>query len=198
MKSSVAIYVRVSTANQNTSLQKSEILEYCKFRKWDNYTIYEDVGSGIKADRQQRELLLRNARRGRHKMIVIYRLDRFSRNIKDLVLTLSELDSLGVKFISLHEEISTDTPAGKLMTNLLIALSSFERDLLISRVKSGLEEARRKGKTLGRPRTLPRDEIKRLSNKGLSIRSIAKELNISKSSVQVVLSRKSKKPSCIE
>ena len=191
----VALYVRCSTKkNQSTDLQKSELIEYCKFRGWDDYQIYEDIESGTKDNRKNRNKLLTNIRRGRHKYVAVYRLDRWGRSIKDLVLTLSELETIGVKFISLHEEISTDTPAGKLMTNMLIALSSFERDLLVSRVKSGLEEAKRKGKVLGRPKSIRVDEILELKNEGLSIRKIAQRLNCSKSSVQRALSSMSQIP----
>lgn len=190
----IGLYVRTSTSKQDSSLQKSELIQYCEFRKWADYKVYEDIASGIKEDRKEREQLMRDARRGRLKYVVVYRLDRFSRSMKDLVLTLNELEELGVKFISLHEAISTDSATGKFITNVIMSLASFERELLISRVRSGLNEAKRKGKVLGRPKTIRVDEILNLKKEGLSIRKIADKLNCSKSSVQRVLSGMSQIP----
>ena len=83
--------------------------------------------------------------------VLVYKFDRFGRSISHLTRALEEFQSLGVEFISLTEAVDTSTPTGKLMFSMLTAFGEFERSLIVERINSGLDRARKQGKTLGRP-----------------------------------------------
>jgi DNA invertase Pin-like site-specific DNA recombinase len=117
-------------------------------------------------------------------------MDRLFRSLKDLIVTLQEFSELGIEFISLKDNVDLSTSSGKLLMHLLGAFAEFERNLIVERVRAGLVNAKAKGKRLGRPIKRNEEEIRTLRTNGLSIRSIAKELKISKSTVQSVVSRK--------
>ncbi len=156
-----AIYVRVSSANQNFAMQKSELLEYARMRKWGETKIYEDKASGANVTRPGLELLLRDARAGKVKRLLAYKLDRLGRSLPHLALILSDLHQLGIALICPGQGIDTSdsNPAGALQRNILMAVAEFERALIGERTRDGLAEARRKGVRLGRPGV--KDEVKK-------------------------------------
>src|SRR2546429_7279602 len=87
-------------------------------------------------------------------MLVVWKLDRLGRSLKDLIETLNVLKEHGVDFISLTEKIDTTTPGGKLIFHLMGALAEFERDLIRERTNAGLAAARARGRVGGRPKKL--------------------------------------------
>jgi DNA invertase Pin-like site-specific DNA recombinase len=89
-------------------------------------------------------------------------LDRWGRSVQDLILTMAELEALGVAFV-VPGQIDMSTPVGRMQAHLLSAVAEFERELIRERVRSGLANARARGKRLGRPNATPR-----LVNKGLT------------------------------
>ena len=99
----------------------------------------------------------------------------------------AELEDLGVRFVSLTESIDFGTPTGKVMYTIISAMAEFERDRMRERVHLGLDRARREGKTLGRPPTLPVAEIRKRRKRGTSAAKIARDLNVSRASVYRVL-----------
>lgn len=113
-----------------------------------------------------------------------WKLDRLFRYLKDLVATLQEFTELGIQFINLKDNIDPTTSSGRLMMHMIGAFAEFEGSLIRERVKAGVSNARAKGRVLGRPKTCPRNEVIRLRSQGLSVRKIASELNISKTSAQ--------------
>jgi putative DNA-invertase from lambdoid prophage Rac len=117
--------------------------------------------------------------------IIVWRLDRFGRSLPHLVSTLQELQDLGVAFVSLKESLDFTTAAGRLMAHILASFAAFERDLLSERVKAGMENAKRKGKKVGRPPLSPQDieQIYGFHRQGLSCREISRRLDLSKSVV---------------
>lgn len=183
----IAIYMRCSTQEQSTDLQRIEIQRLVDQRGWSDLTFFEDKASGTSTKRPQFAALLAGARKGLFDVIIVWRLDRFARSLKDLVMTLHELSELNVAFVSVRDQIDLTTSTGRLMLHLLGAFSQFEADLIRDRVRAGLMAARAKGRRLGRPRSISEGEVHRLRRDGLSIRQIAMRLKVSKSAVHKTL-----------
>jgi DNA invertase Pin-like site-specific DNA recombinase len=180
----VAIYARVSTTDkgQDVNMQLSELKDYCKARKWDLYKEYVDDGiSGAKAKRPAFNSLMADARQRKFDICLVWKLNRFSRSMIHLVTSVTELQALGVQFVSLKDSIDFSTPAGRLQFHMMSALAEFERDNLVENVKAGLANAKRKGKTLGRKPIAQIDQKKiielHLSDQTLSVRAIAQKLS---------------------
>lgn len=177
-----AVYARVSTLDQEPENQLAEIRRYIAARGWNQLpSDYTDRGvSGAKDRRPALDQLVKDARRRRFDVLVVWRLDRLGRNLKHLVVLLEELQALGIAFVSLAEGIDATTPAGKLQMHILAAIAEFERARIAERVKAGLARVRAAGKRLGRPRRrLGADDLVRTA--GLSVREAAMALNVSRS-----------------
>ena len=150
-KKVAAIYVRCSTAEQETDMQETELREYCGRRGWEQI-LYRDKGqSGAKQDRPALNLLLGDLRKRKVDVILVWSLDRLARSLKQLLTISEECRSLGVDLVSLRQNIDTTLPAGRLTFQILGAVAEFERELLRDRVKAGMAQARRAGKRIGQP-----------------------------------------------
>ena len=144
---------------------------------------YVDQISGAKESRPALDALLRDARRRRFDVVLVWRLDRLGRNLRHLVALLGDLEALGVAFVSLGEGIDCTTPAGKLQLHILAALAEFERDRLRERVVAGLERVRAQGKRLGRPKAVvPVERVQSVST--LSVDAGAEALGVSRSTIK--------------
>src|SRR5712692_1645392 len=139
-------YIRVSKQEQNEALQRDALKE----AGCEKY--FSDKITGSTFERKGLEELLAFVRAG--DTVVVWKLDRLGRSLKDLIETLNLLKSRGVDFISLTESIDTTTPGGKLIFHLMGALAEFERDLIRERTNAGLAAARVRGRVGGRPRKL--------------------------------------------
>jgi DNA invertase Pin-like site-specific DNA recombinase len=183
----VAIYARVSTDKQAADMQLTELRSYVKRSKWGIYKEFIDHGySGTSVKRPGFAGMMAAAQKKKFDILLVWKLDRLSRSLKDLITTLDELSSLGIDFISYDNQMDTSTPSGKLLFSLIGAMAEFEREIIRERVKAGLENARRKGKTLGRPR-MPgklRQKAFGLHKSGISNRKIGKKLGIAESTVR--------------
>lgn len=146
----VAIYIRVSTEEQNLENQQLRLTEYARANKWD-YELFSEVQSTRNA-RPVKAELLQKLRRNEYDGILVYRLDRYARSSTELVLEVEELTKKGVRFISYSEHLDFSTATGKLQLQILAAFAEFERALISERTKEGIRRARLKGKTLGRPK----------------------------------------------
>lgn len=183
----VAIYARVSSGHQKADLQIRELRSFVKRSGWKLYKEFVDEGfSGKDTKRPEYARMMEDARRRRFNVLLVWKLDRLSRSTKDLLNTVEELDALGVDFISYENQIDTTTPSGKLFFTIIAAFAQFEREIIRERVIAGLENARRQGKVLGRPRLDNSiiDKAKFLRKKGLSFRRIGKELSIEESTIR--------------
>src|SRR6516225_4948481 len=149
-----AIYARVSTTNgQDPEMQLRELREHCERRGWSVAGEYVDIGiSGSKEKRPELDRLLAHAKRRKFDAVLVYRYDRFARSLRQLVNALAEFDALGIHSVSLHEGVDTSTPNGRLVFGIFASIAEFERELIRSRVRSGLAAAKAKGKRLGRPK----------------------------------------------
>jgi DNA invertase Pin-like site-specific DNA recombinase len=185
----VALYGRVSTAEQNAAMQIEELRAYCGRRQWEIVEEYIDSGvSGSKESRPALNRLLADAKRRRFDAVLVYRYDRFARSLRQLVNALAEFDALGIHFVSLHEGVDTSTPNGRLVFGIFASIAEFERELIRGRVRSGLAAARARGKRLGRPRAVvDAARIGRLRSQGCTVREIASELGYSRGLVHKTL-----------
>lgn len=129
---------------------------------------------------------MNEAKKRKFDVLLVWKLDRLSRSMKDLVMVLNELEGLGIDFVSYDNNLDTSTPTGKLVFHVIGAVAEFEKDIIKERVKAGLENAKRKGKKLGQPGVDDSviEEAKALRGQGKSFRKIGKELGISEGVVR--------------
>ncbi len=183
------LYARVSAAHQHTiPMQLRQMREHAARRGWRVVLTMQDVSSGAK-HRPRRELVMDAARRREIDVVLVWRLDRWGRSLSDLVLTLRELAELGVAFVSLTEAFDLTTPTGRAMAGMVAVFAEFEREIRRERVAAGIEQARREGRHLGRPRSasLKSEHVRRLFREGVSKAEIARRLAIGRTSVRRIL-----------
>lgn len=178
-----AIYARVSTADQTVKNQLPALRQYATARGWKVTHELVDRASGSNQKRPGFEELIGLARRRAIDAILVYRLDRFGRSTRELLNTWSELDGLGVRFVSHSEQMDFGSAAGKVMFAVISAMAEFERDLIRERVKLGMARARSEGKHVGRPTSVPIAEIRRRLGCRDSPSLIARELGVARASV---------------
>jgi DNA invertase Pin-like site-specific DNA recombinase len=185
----VAIYCRVSTDGQSVDLQVNELREYAARRDWQIVEEYIDYGvSGVKESRPALNRLMADAKQRRFDIVACWKLDRFGRSVKHVVVALADFEALGISFISLKDNLDLSTPSGRLMFQIIAAMAEFERALIQERVRSGLQNAKRRGRRLGRPPVaVDRARIARLRSNGASIRTIAAQLGVSRATVHKVI-----------
>ncbi len=167
-------YARVSTKDQDLSLQY-EALNQVGCDK-----IYDDKVSGSKSSRQGFNLALEVLREG--DSLVVWKLDRLGRSVKDLVTMVGKLEQRGVHFKSLTDNIDTSTPAGRFFFHVMASLAQMERELMVERTCAGLDAARKRGRVGGRKRAMTDSKIqsaKRLLADGIPAKDVALDLGIS-------------------
>lgn len=191
-----AIYARVSTADQSTEMQLVALREYVERRGWRLDGEYIDQGiSGSRERRPALDRLMADARRRNFDAVVVFRFDRFARSVSHLARALDEFRALGIEFVSLHEAVDTSTPMGRAMFHIAGAFAELEREIIRERVKAGLQNARRRGKRLGRPRAMLNvATVRQMASTGLSARSIARKIGVSDFTVRRVLAGREKIP----
>ena len=169
-------YARVSTFDQNTDLQKDAL------GKAGCEKIFTDTVSGTVPLRPGLTKAKEQLRKG--DTLVVWRLDRLGRSLKDLIDWMNYLDTEGVALKSLQESIDTSTATGKLIFHVFGALAEFERNLILERTQAGLSAARARGRLGGRPKTLNDDQkqvvIDLYKEKKMTIKKICETMNISK------------------
>ena len=169
-------YARVSTDDQNLDLQKDAL------QKAGCEQIYEDRQSGAKAERLGLQQAIAYARES--DTIVVWRLDRLSRSLKDLIEIVTLLETKGTGLKSLQESIDTTVSSGKLVFHIFAALAEFERNLIRERTQAGLIAARARGRNGGRPKALNKDKqaiaVKFYEEKKHTIEQICRMMEISR------------------
>jgi DNA invertase Pin-like site-specific DNA recombinase len=147
-------YARVSTGEQNLDLQ----IDALEAVSCERTRIYTDELSGVKAERPGLQEAWKQLRRG--DTLVVWRLDRLGRSLKDLVNRIEELQQKGIGFRSLQEALDTTTAAGKLQFHVFSALAEFERELIRERTLAGLRAARARGRKGGRPKARTPEKVR--------------------------------------
>lgn len=172
-------YVRTSTNEQNTDLQL-DALKNASCKK-----IFEEKASGAQRDRPQLKQALDYAREG--DTIIVWKLDRLARSLKQLIETVEDLENRNIGFQSLTENIDTTTNGGKLIFHIFASLAEFERGIIRERTRAGLDTARARGRVGGRPPALDEDDIAvakaLLANPEITVKEIAKRLGVSVSTL---------------
>src|SRR3954467_11384331 len=169
-------YARVSTTDQTLALQQDAL------QKAGCTKIFTDTASGAQAERKGLTEAISYVRAG--DTLVVWKLDRLGRSLKDLITRITELETRKIGFKSLTENIDTTTSGGKLIFHIFGALAEFERNLIRERTNAGLQAARVRGIKGGRPKALTDKKVemarKLYADKSNSIEEICKTLGISR------------------
>ena len=146
-----AIYIRTSKIDQNPENQKIELEHYAKAMKYE-YEVFEEKESTRKT-RPIKNQLFQEALQKKWDLILVWKLDRWARSMRELINDLELLKQNNIQFRTLKENIVLDdNPTNQLMVNILSSFAQFERDIIRERTMAGLDRARAEGKKLGRPR----------------------------------------------
>ena len=172
-------YARVSTQDQKLRLQHDALTDGgCE-------KLFREKLSGTSTTLPAREKLLAFARKG--DVVVVWKLDRLGRSLRDLIGVVNSLQDRGVGLRSLQEAIDTTTPAGKLTFHIFAALAEFERDMIRERTSAGLAAARKRGVAIGRPRALTPEQIlmaeAMTADPAISTRQVAEQFGIHRSTL---------------
>jgi DNA invertase Pin-like site-specific DNA recombinase len=183
-----ALYLRVSTIDQNHETQRLDLRALAAQRGYEIVEEYSDMVSGAKAKRPGLDRLMADARRGKFDIVMVWAFDRMARSVKHFLEVLDELTHLNVEFVSFRENVDTGGPLGRAMITIIGAIAELERSLIIERVRAGMRRAKLEGRRLGRaPLDIDRDAIIRDRQRGLSLGQLAKTHRISRTSVGRVL-----------
>lgn len=193
----VCIYVRCSTNHhdQKPEVQLVELRNYSMARGWHIAEEIIDHGySGATTKRPGLKKLKELTSSRKIDVVVVVKMDRLFRSMKDLLTTLQEFTDLGVDFVSIKDQVDLTTASGRLMLHILGAFAEFEKDLIRERTIAGIEHARSKGKVLGRPLKYDGEKIRKLYADGMSLRGIQKQLKCSLGAVYRAIEAAPKSP----
>src|SRR5271165_3018033 len=193
----VAIYARVSTTDQSAESQLTELRAEVDRRGLTVFREYVDHVTGVISKRragqgEQFKCMMDDARRKRFDIVLVWKFDRFARSLQTLIESLQLFKALGIDFISATQNIDTTTAMGRLFFQIVGSFAEFEREMIVERVKSGLDNARLKGVKLGRPRAHP-PQIENIVlmrfQAGESYGQIGKAVGMSRNSAYAIVQR---------
>jgi len=172
-------YARVSTQDQNPELQIDAL------KKSGCEKIFVEKASGAQRDRPELKAVLEYMRAG--DTLVVWKLDRLARSIKQLIETVEGLEKQSMGFQSLTEAIDTTTSSGRLVFHIFAGLAEFERSIIRERTKAGLESARARGRLGGRPPAMTKKDIvvakAMLSDPNITVEQVAQRLGVAPSTL---------------
>lgn len=180
-----AIYARVSTQDQKVDMQLTEVRAFAKRMDWE-VVEYLEKASSVKR-RPVFERMMSDARQRKFDVVLVWKMDRLARSMKQFIDTILELDSKGIRFIAVTQGIDTDkqNPMGKFLMHIMAAFGELERGMIVERVRAGVAEAQRQGKHCGRPPAIfRRDEVVDMRQAGYSWRYIARLLSMPQSTIR--------------
>ncbi|MBY5827381.1 recombinase family protein [Rhizobium leguminosarum] len=179
-KSRTALYLRVSTPDQKPDLQYDGLRDYAERAGLVVVGEYLDVAvSGRREGRPQLGALMASARNREIDNVLVWKFDRFARSTRHLLTALEEFNHLGIRFISVQDQIDMASPMGKAMFTIIGAMAELESSLISERVTAGMQAAKSRGKHLGRPPLAQYiiAEIEHLAaSTGLSVRKIHEKI----------------------
>ena len=182
------LYMRVSTVDQHPETQLYDLRQMVAQRGYQVVGEITDKISGVKARRPGLDDLMRDARRGKFDVVLVWACDRIARSTRHFLEVLDELNRLEVEFVSFREQIDTGGPLGRAIVVIIGAIAELERNLIVERVRAGMRRARLEGRRIGRPSLeLDREAICRDRQHGQSLGQIAREHRISRTTVHRVL-----------
>lgn len=172
----VAIYCRVSTDGQTLEQQITACKKYCEFKNLFVKDVIEEKGSGKDLlKRPKFQELWNKLRKHEFDGVVVFRIDRLGRNVRDMVLFFDEMVNKGLEIHSVNESLDMSTPIGKAIVNIIIVMAQLEREQISLATRQRLQALKNQGKKLGRPKGSP-DKNKR-SSKGYEDRWRRERLN---------------------
>jgi DNA invertase Pin-like site-specific DNA recombinase len=179
----VAFYVRVSTDGQTVENQLQELHVAAQKHGWEVVKVFKDEGISGAKGRDQRpdfDALCKGLARKDFDLVASWSVDRLGRSLQDLITFLSDMNAKGIDLYLHQQGLDTSTPSGRAMFQMLGVVAEFERSMIQSRVKAGLERAKAQGKKLGRPKTTEQTKqaILKARSEGKGIRKIASELHV--------------------
>ena len=177
-------YSRVSKGDPHNARLQQQAFKAAKVEK-----VFQETTSGGRWDRPQLHTMLEQLREG--DIVVVWKLDRLSRSLKDLLVIMERIDQVGAGFKSLTEAIDTITPAGRMMMQMVGAFAEFERAMIRERTKAGLVAARQEGRIGGRKPKLRPDQRKDIAENVLAERKsgaqMARLYNVSEATVSRIV-----------
>lgn len=180
----VFLYLRVSTTDQNVESQKFALLDYCARQGLTNYEMFIDHGvSGAKESRPALNEMMARVEGNECSQVIVFSFSRFARSVSHLLKALQKFRDKNVRFISTTEQLDTNSPMGLALFTILGALAQMEREIIRNRVIAGLQNAKSKGKQIGRVRKRNSALIESLLEAGLSFREISRICRCSHGSV---------------
>jgi DNA invertase Pin-like site-specific DNA recombinase len=180
-----ALYLRVSTTDQDPESQGREVRQFAADRGWEVVETYQDLGvSGARSSRPALDRLMKDAWRGRFHAVVVWDLSRMARSTLHALQVLQAFEQMNVRLVAVKQTFDTDTPLGKAFFTLAAMFAELERSILIERVRAGMARAKAEGKRIGRPeRAVDLSLLQRLRAEGRSIRQIARQVGVPSSTV---------------
>jgi DNA invertase Pin-like site-specific DNA recombinase len=180
-----ALYLRVSTVDQNPESQGIELRQFARQRGYQIVDEYTDHGvSGTKARRPALDRLLKDANRRRFDVVLVWSCDRLARSTKHFLQVLDELSELGIQFLSQREAIDTEGPLGRAIVVIISAIAELERSLIVERVRAGMRRAKLEGRRIGRtPLDVDHAALVQDRLSGMSLTNVAKKYGLSRASV---------------
>ncbi len=192
----VALYCRVSTADQSCARQERDLTAFAARAGYEVIATFKETGSGVKADRLERRKVLALAQAHHIDAVLVTELSRWGRSTTDLLATLKELQARRVSVIALNGmAFDLSTPHGRMIATVLAGIAEFERELTQERIRSGIAAAKARGKRLGRqPGQRPKSDrlapkVLALIAQGRSYRLIGREVGLSKNTVAEIVKR---------
>lgn len=191
-------YIRVSTKEQSLDAQEDAIIRFCKARDWTVAKIFSDKRSGKNIERDGFQNMMKELDANPYgvKAVVIHKLDRIGRNLRDLIDIFENFKKRNISIISITDSIDTTTSTGKLVFHVLGALAEFERSLIIERTTAGREYAVEKGTVkFGRKKKhINISLVKELLGRGVPLSRVAKDLHVSRGTLYTRLEEEKTKP----
>jgi DNA invertase Pin-like site-specific DNA recombinase len=174
--------------DQHPETQLYDLRQLVSQRGYDIVQEYTERISGAKARRPGLDELMRDARRGRFDVVLVWASDRIARSVKHFLEVLDELNRLNIEFVSFREQIDTGGPLGRAVVVIIGAIAELERNLIVERVRAGMRRARLEGRHIGRrPLELDRAAILLDRQRGQSLGQLARNYNASRATIHRVI-----------
>ena len=183
----VVVYCRVSTGNQHTRSQKDALKDYAANHGLGNVRWYTDTAGGGSLARPAFERLQQAVFRGEVSTVIVWKLDRLARNLRDGINVLADWCERGIRVVSITQQLDLSGSIGRIVAALLLGIAEMERENINERIRAGVAAAKRRGVKFGRPawktrpvRKIDPAEVKRLREDGVRMADIAHRLGASR------------------
>jgi DNA invertase Pin-like site-specific DNA recombinase len=188
------LYMRVSTVDQHPESQLHDLRELARQRGYEIVHEFTDRISGTKAKRPGLDELMRDARRGRFEVVLVWASDRLARSVRHFLEVLDEFNHLNIEFVSYRENLDTSGPLGRAIVVIIGAIAELERNLIVERVRAGMRRAKLEGRHIGRrPLDIDRAAVLRHRGQGQSLAQIATTFTISRATVSRIIKEEAKR-----